>query len=230
MAMSGNALRSKSWSTLVPWICRLGLAAPAIIVAVVAFPRFMSGLAEETAVSMTAYMKLNIDLPRNVYADASEILSHAASNNGEMQELRAEAIEKGGGDANSALSVAIQALRHGPANARGWIELAELLRNRNPNEAAAALALALELAPHEYFQIEPRLIVGAALWDRLPPDARVQLLSDANEAVSDPDFHATLRKLLRVPGGPALVSRVFDGRPEALRAFNRRMTRERLGL
>ncbi|HEY0303178.1 MAG TPA: hypothetical protein VGC36_17660, partial [Rhizomicrobium sp.] len=117
-----------------------------------------------------------------------------------------------------------------PASARGWILLSSLLAEREPMKAAAALTLGLELAPREYYLIPPRVAAGAKLWRHLAPDARERVLGDARSLLTDQHAYPMVRRLLAAPGGPALVTRSFAGRPEELRAFNRRMTRERLGL
>jgi hypothetical protein len=108
--------------------------------------------------------------------------------------------------------------------------LAALLRDRDPQSAAACLSLAVELAPREYYLIPPRASVGASLWSELPADVQSRLVADARLMIATPQFHDQLRALLDMRGGPALVTRAFAGHPDKLRAFNRALASEKLGL
>ncbi len=213
------------------WLARLILLGPAIAVTFAAVPRLVSGLALEAAFPPTAYMVINIAMPEHTYAQSAQILSHASLGDGETQLLRAEAAERTRPKSPDAvIPLAERALSYAPADARGWIVLAEALRPQDPRKAAAALTLAIELAPREYFLIVPRVLAGAPLWAYLPQETRDTLLGDARFLVQDRNFHAALRSLLAVEGGPQLVTRALAGHPDQIRALNRELAHERMGL
>lgn len=211
------------------WLTRFALALPALAILTAAVPRLVSGLAQETAFPATAYIAMNVALPPPSYNATAQVLSHAPLADGETQIARAEAANRVHEPAGVTIPVVKAALTHAPASARGWILFAELLRQRDPKEGAAALSLAIELAPHEYYLISPRVQAGAPLWNYLPQDARETLLDDTHLLIANSEFHQTLRALLRAPGGPALVTRALAGHPDELRALNRSLARERLG-
>jgi hypothetical protein len=56
------------------------------------------------------------------------------------------------------------------------------------------------------------------------------LLMDAHILVTDPELRPMLTALIRAPGGSELITRLCAGRPGNLRAQNRELVRERLGL
>jgi len=211
------------------WPLRLALLLPAIAVLFAALPRFISGLALEAAFPAPAYMQMNVPLPKNYYGDAAQILSHAPSSDGDTQLWRAEALLRNGRP-DEAEPVAAAALSRDPASARGWIVLSETLQKRDPQKAAAALALSLELAPREYFLMPPQMQAGAPLWRYLPPNAQDRLVEDARWLIGIEQLRPALRDLLATEGGPALVTRAFAGHSNELRALNRELARERLGL
>lgn len=211
------------------WLPRIALIAPAVLIVLAAIPRLVSGLAEETAFPAEPYMQMNVPLVRKYYADTTYILSHAPGSDGDTQMWRAEAL-LGSGDPNKAAHVAQGALMHAPSSARGWIVLAGALERSNPEKAAHALSLSLLLAPREYFLIPPRVQIGAALWDRLPKSAQDRLLDDVRWLIANPDLRPAVHRLLMVKGGPALVTRALMDEPHELRALNRSLARDRLGM
>ncbi|HWF63439.1 MAG TPA: hypothetical protein VN685_02385, partial [Rhizomicrobium sp.] len=129
-----------------------------------------------------------------------------------------------------ALSIVEDGLSHAPADARGWILLASLLKDRDPQGAAKALALAFELAPLEYYLIVPRTALGAQLWDHLSNPERRKILSDAHAIAVNPARRDDLRVLLDTPAGATLVTRALGNDPEGIRKLNRDLAREALHL
>lgn len=212
------------------WTARLAPLGVIGVISGIAIAHLWDGLAQEAAARQIAYMKIGIPLSADDYRAASAILSHASNNNGEVGTLWVEAQLRGGAPLENLGTFAEGAAGHAPAQARAWLAVAETEEGTNPTRAAAAVQLALELAPHEYYLMLPMLEAAAPIWEKLPKDAQRQLVGYAVNAVDDPRLRVGLAELLRKPGARALISHAFDGRPDALRAFNRRLTRERLGL
>lgn len=211
------------------WPLRIALIAPAFLIMLAAIPRLVSGLAEETAFPAEPYMQMNVPLVPKYYSDSAYILSHAPQSDGDTQMWRAEALLRSG-DAKDAASVAQNALMRVPSSARGWMVLAGALAASDPKKAADALSLSLMLGPREYFLIPPRVRVGAPLWPRLAKSAQDRLLDDVRWLVANPDLRPAVHELLMVNGGPALVTRALAEDPHELRALNRSLARDRLGL
>lgn len=220
--MTAQAGRAKLWAL------RLVLVLPALVVALAAAPRLVSGLVQEAVFPVPAYLVINAPMPQRSYGKTAVVLAQAPLADGEIQALRAEAALRGGVSAARAAPVAEAALARAPAYARGWITLAALLTLDDPKRAAAALALSVEIAPHEYYLIAPRVLAAAPLWAELPQSTRVMLLDDTRTVIEDRSFHRTLLALLGEKGGPALVTRALAGHPHELRALNRALARERL--
>lgn len=212
------------------WPLRILSLAPALIVCAVAGAHFKDGAALEAAAPQIAYIQIDDALSAQSYGTAAAALTQASSADGEAALLRAEALLDGGASSDAALAVARTGIAAAPGSARGWITLARILGPHNPKDGAAALSIALMLARHDYYLIAPRAEAGAMVWPELSAGARAQILDDASRIVADPEFHAALAVLLKTSGGPALLTRVFKGNPDALRAFNRNLARERLGL
>ncbi|MGB8363043.1 MAG: hypothetical protein ACLQUZ_06730 [Rhizomicrobium sp.] len=212
------------------WFGRLAMLLPACVVIILAVPRLLSGFALEAAFPATAYLAMNVPLPQTTDRSIVQILSHAPVADGETQVLRAEAAADGQFSPATTIEMTTTALAHAPAAARGWLVLAELVRDRHRNEAASALSLAIELAPREYYLVGLQARAGAPLWDALPEDVQAKLLNDVRLVAHKTELRSDLWALLRVPGGPALLTRAFAGHPEQLRALNRSLAREKLGL
>lgn len=212
------------------WLVRIALLVPAVLIVTAAIPRLGSGAALEAAFPATAYIGTNAPLPQSSYRAIADTLSRAASDDGETMILRSEAAVDGGQSPATVIPIVRSALLRAPSTARGWILLAALLRDRDPESAAACLSLAVELAPREYYLISPRALVGASLWNDLPAGVRSRLVADARLMITTPQLHDQLRALLGVRGGPALVTRAFAGHPDRLREFNRTLASEKLGL
>ena len=212
------------------WFGRLAMLLPACVVVTLAVPRLLSGFALEAAFPATAYLAMNVPLPRATDRSIAQILSQAPLADGETQVLRAQAAADAQFSPATTIEMTTTALAHAPAAARGWLVLAELMRDRRRNEAASALSLAIELAPREYYLVGLQARAGAPLWNVLPKDVQAKLLNDARLVARKTELRSDLRALLNVPGGPALLTRAFADHPEQLRALNRSLARERLGL
>jgi hypothetical protein len=211
------------------WPLRLALLVPAVLIFAAAIPRLVSGIAQETAFPAEPFMQMNIPLTQSAYANAAQILSHAPPSDGDTRLWQAEALLRSG-HAREAAGAAKAALAQAPSSARGWIVLAGALEGGDPQKAANALSLSLVLAPREYFLIPPRVQIGAALWRRLPKSAQERLLDDVRWLAADRHLRPAMHGLLMVKGGPQLVTRALMAEPAQLRALNRSLARERLGM
>jgi len=212
------------------WILRTLLLLPALVVAALALPRFEAGILLNRSFPATAYIQTNTPLPTASYAQVARLLAGASTEDSETAILRAEAAIDAGQPIGPIITSVDHALATSPLLARGWIILASLLTDRDPQLAVDALTLAYDLAPHEYYLAFPRMLVAAPLWDHLPARMQVTLFDDVNSLADDQEKHSQLRILLSKPGGPNLVVRSFTGRPDALRELNRSLAREALHL
>ena len=226
-AQNSPTEKPRNWTA---WLVPVVTVLPALAILVVAWPRLISGLAQDVAFPATAYMVADVPLPVRAYRQTAQALSLAPASDGETQLMRAEAALRAGEPRAVVAPIAESASSRAPADARGWIVLAEALQRSDPPRAAQALSVAIELAPREHFLVVPRLLAGAPLWSYLPPEARATLLDDAAALVQDKNGLPDLLALLRVAGGPALVTRALKDHPDEIRALNRRLVRARLGL
>jgi hypothetical protein len=212
------------------WLLRIALLMPAVFLTLAAVPRFVSGLAWEAAFPVPVAMSINAPQTPHAYTAAASILAHADPADGEAQIARAQAAIYAGEPSANVVPILEDGLAHAPASALGWTLLSELLSRTDRGRAAVALGLALELAPYDYFLAGRRARAGAGLWEALPDDARRDLLRQTQLLWGDKSLHKELRPLLRAPGGAMLITRAFADQPDDLRAINRMVLRERLGL
>lgn len=213
------------------WCAELAIfALPAILIVMAAVPRLMTGIALEEAFPTTGYLVDNVPMPKGVYAQTAHTLSAARAQDGETALLRAEAALRAGESPSAVLPIAIDGLSHDPAFARGWIVLADALRDHDPKQAAAALTLGIQLAPRSYYLLAPQTQAGAPLWAYLDNPTREKLLGDTLRLARDQALWPDLVALMGVQGGSALVTRALSNDPDELRTLNRKLARERLGL
>ena len=212
------------------WALRIGLLLPAVLVSVLAIPRFVSGLALEAAYPVPPYIAKNVVLPRKSYATAAAILSHADPSDGETQIARAEAAHLAGEPDAQVIPIVENGLSHDPASARGWTLLCEVLQRTDRARSAKALTIALELARYDYFLAGRRARDGAVLWDAIAADDRPLLLRQAQLLWTEPQLHSEIPPLLNTPGGAALMTRALSDDPQQIRSLNRWVARRRLGL
>jgi hypothetical protein len=212
------------------WGFRIGLLFPALVLAMLALPRFNTGFLREKAFPATDYIETDTPLAPATYRDVARLLAGASHDDSETALLQAEAAINAGAVPASLIPEVEHALSNSPLSARGWIILASLLTDVDRHKAAAAFLMALNLAPREYYLVLPRLLVGAPLWAELPDSARAKLLSDIEGLANDQSRRGQLRLLLARRGGANLLVRAFAGRPEVLRELNRDLARGRLGL
>jgi len=217
-------------NTALAWLMRAALALPLAVVVLAAVPRFVTGIALEAAFPATAYMALNIAQSKAVDNQTATILSHASPMDGGTQIARGEAAMLAGQPPQRVIPIVEAGLANAPSSARGWIVLARLLGARDPKRAAASLALAVELAPREYFLVVPRIEAAAPIWPYLPETTRQVVMDDTRRLLASPNDHLTVREILHIPGGTEIVTEAFSGHLDLLRAFNRSLARERLGL
>ncbi len=224
------AVNARTEAVINKSITRFVALLPAIVVAGLAGPRFVSGLAQEAAAPVTTRMLTNTPLALKFYTNASELLSHTSHADGEAQILRAEAMALVEARSSDVYPVLETGLERSPASARGWLIFSGLTRSTNPAQAYAAYSLGTLIAPREYYLIVPRVMAGAPLWNRLSERERQLLVADTRQVLNDINLSSALHRVLTVEGGAALVTRAYAGHPEALRGLNRAMARQRLGI
>ena len=70
----------------------------------------------------------------------------------------------------------------------------------------------------------------AILWNALDADGRTSVLRQVHPIWSEKLLHKEMAPLIASPGGAALVQRTFADSPEDIRAIDRMLARERMGL
>jgi hypothetical protein len=212
------------------WILRFGLVLPALLVVVLAVPRFSSGLALEAAYPVPPYIAKNVTVTRHAYLATAAILSHASPDDGETEIVRAEAAHLAGLPDAGVVPVVESGLARAPGSARGWTLLSELLEHTDRSRGAKALVTAIELARYDYFLAARRACAGVVLWDAVAVDDRPLVLRQIGLLWSEPPLRPGILHLLDTPGGPALMSRALHDDPQQIRLLNRWVARRRLGI
>jgi hypothetical protein len=208
-------------------VYRLLLLAPALVLALVAGHRLLSGLANDAAFPVPVYMAANVRLPPAAYQHAYDALGQASPRDGEALIARAEAGAQAGDADETVTRIVAQGLSQVPSSAAGWTLLAEL-RARGAEDAGGALTTAFQFAPYDYWLAGRRAELGAALWPRLSPETQERVMRQTRMLWSEPGLRRHIRPLLRAAGGRALVTRAFAQSPGDLRELNRWVAREQL--
>ncbi|QKP78204.1 hypothetical protein HT051_12555 [Methyloligella sp. GL2] len=71
-----------------------------------------------------------------------------------------------------------QELRQNPSSSGFWLWLADLRKNRPPEEFNAALLMSQLTAPNEAYIMQERAILGISRWDILTPELRRSIIRD----------------------------------------------------
>ncbi len=221
----GNAL-----PRLGTWALRAVLLFPPVILLLAALPRFASGIALEAAFPVPSYMTVVRTLPINATRATAHVLASAAEADGEAQIARSRAAYLSGEVGPKIIAMGDNGVSHAPSSAAGWTLLAALRTPVDRARAAAAMSVALELAPRDYYLAAWRARTAAPLWADLPADARESAARQVRLVWSDRRLRHQIRSILAVRGGPNLVTYAMKNDPDGLRALNRMVARERLGL
>ena len=209
---------------------RAVLLCPPVILLLAALPRLASGMALEATFPVPAYMNVDRTLPLKTYRATAQVLAGAAEADGEAQIARSRAAYLSGEVGPKIVAMADNGVSHAPSSAAGWTLLAALRTPVDRVRAAGAMAVAFELAPHDYYLAAWRARTAAHLWADLPADARESAARQVRLLWSDRKLRRQIRSILAVPGGPGLVTYAMKDDPDGLRALNRMVARERLGL
>lgn len=216
--------------SLRTWALRVVLLCPPVILLLAALPRLASGIALEAAFPVPSYMGVDRAVPITAYRTTAAVLADADAADGEAQIARSRAAYLSGEVGPKIIAIADNGLSHSPTSAAGWTLLAALRTPVDHARAADAISVALELAPYDYFLAAWRARAAAPLWTDLPADTRKGVARDVRFLWSDRTLRRQIRSILAVPGGPALVTYAMKDDPDGLRALNRMVARERLGL
>jgi O-antigen ligase len=211
-------------------IARMSLAIPALIVGALSIPRLVSGIALETAFPASVYVTMNVALPHDTYVATAEALARADQDDGETKISRGEAeLHAHPGSRDQAATVLADGLARSPMSARGWTLLAIALGREHPRQAASALSMAFELAPYDFWLIGLREQAGAPIVNYLSPETRSALIQETRLLWNDPQFVPLIYPLF-LQGGGKLFALAFADQPNELKAINRRVARQLLGL
>jgi hypothetical protein len=209
---------------------RAVLLCPPVILLLAALPRLASGTALEATFPVPSYMTVDRALPFKTYRATAQVLAGAAEADGEAQIARSRAAYLSGEVGPKIIAITDNGLSHAPSSAAGWTLLAALRRPVDRVRAADAMAVALELAPRDYFLAAWRARTAAPLWADLPEDARESAANQVRLLWSDYTLRRQIRSILAAPSGSSLVTYAMKDDPDGLRALNRMVARERLGL
>ena len=212
------------------WAMRAVLLCPPLLLSIVALPRFASGVALEAAFPVPSYMSTARALPLRAYRETARALAEADAADGESQIARGRAAYLSGEVGPQVIAMTDNGISHAPSLAAGWTLLAALRTPVDRARAAAAVSVALELAPHDYYLAVWRARVAAPLWPDLDVDTRENAARQVRAIWSDRSQRHGLRTILVAADGPTLVTYAMKDDPNGLRALNRMVARERLGL
>ena len=217
-------------SSLRTWALRAVFLVPPIVVLLAALPRLTSGAALEAAFPVPSYMTVDRVLPIKAYRTTAKALAGADSADGEAQIARSRAAYLSGDMGPNIIAIADNGLSHSPTSAAGWTLLAALRAPVDRARAADAMSVTLELAPHDYYLAAWQARVAAPLWADLSPESRDGAVRQMRLLWSDTSLHHNIRSILATTGGPSLVTYAMRNDLDGLRALNRMVARERLGL
>jgi hypothetical protein len=187
------------------------------------------GLGRWEAEPFSEYIAANVRLTRLAYIRAEQALLSTPGADAEAHLLAIEAAMARGQPAAPLLPKVRAALARDPADARGWVIYARLCEPQDLKAATAALAFSFRLAPREYFLIAPRLYAAAPIWRRLSAANQRLLFAEIRAAGNAPKLHRALIAAMSEPGGDAMVTAAYRGRPRALRRLNRLLSAKILG-
>jgi hypothetical protein len=203
------------------WVLRTVIFAPAVVLASLALPRLVSGLALLLVLPVPYLIDANGQLPARAYKAAQDVLAHASNSDGQAKIWQAEAAYLAGSPVKDVQSILIPALDRMPSSPQGWTLLAEIEAAGNPKRAASALGLALQLAPFDYWLASRRANVGARLWGTLSMEESDELLRQTRLLWSEEKLRDRIVSLFATQEGAVLAGRAFANDPDVLRELNR---------
>jgi hypothetical protein len=201
---------------------------PALLVAVLAYPRLSDGVAQSKAAPVPSAMIAGVQLDPERYRYAAGQLEKTTPANGEGGMEAAEAARYAGAGTKDVAGRLRTALTADPASARGWMLLAEATVATDPVMASSALAQSFLLAPNDYYLAYRRANDAAQNWDRLGSDAQRMAIRQVHTLWDQEGAHPLIRPLLLTSAGVALVNRTFADDKDDLRALNRWLATDRL--
>ena len=210
-------------SKTTTWLARGGFVATPVILWICAALRIGPAVAAAVAFPVPTYMTMNVSLPRSDYVRAAKALANADPSDGDAAITRAEASWRAYGSRVDTEKLLIEGLAHAPMNAQGWVLLAEIDANAEPERAMAAFCLSLSLAPLDYWLAGRRARDGV-IWNKLYAECPDAMFRQVRLLWESPTLHQELLLFLARPGAPALIGRAFGADPEGLRAINRWLT------
>lgn len=180
-----------------------------------------SGIKYEEAYPVPNYILINYKLPESSYRAAVDIFADVPASDAAAHILRAEAIDLGGDSDNLIKPILEASLAKSPALARGWMLYAQKMVPEDSQRAVAAMNLVSLLAPFEFWLAAPFSRTAAPLFDTLPANVRRHAEFTAASLWFEVDLNNDLRALLRIMGGPELMTHALSNQPEQIRELNR---------
>lgn len=206
------------------------LCVPALL-AVLAVPRFLEGVAAEPFHHVINSAELGAREQPEAYRAAADALSGAASDDGESLAERAQTLVLSADTDPATLARAralvVQSLRAAPTNPSAWLLLCQIDARRGPGAANPCLANALKIAPYDWYTTERRTRLLADQWPYLDEGVRDKAVTlilpmwTTRFLLNDMTLHGVLYELSLTENGRELLRAGFAGHREDLREFNR---------
>ena len=202
-----------------------------VLLAVLAGPRFMAGVAVEPYHRVIDSAELGEKLSSSTYRDASKALAGAPVDDGESLYQRAQTLvlsaETDPATIAQARVLDADALRAEPSNPSAWVLLCQIDALKSPSDANSCLSKAFVIGPYDWYTSERRMLLVAKEWpylDEAVRDKAVSLVLPMWTLVW-PFNNATLRGVLYelsyTEDGRQLLRAGFAGHRSDLRDFNR---------
>jgi hypothetical protein len=207
-----------------------------VLLAVLALPRFLHGVAAEPFHRVIDSAELGETLPAATYRDASNALAGASADDGESLYERAQLLVLSAQTDPPTIAQSrildVSALRAEPSNPSAWLLLCQIDALKSPSAADTCLANAFAVGPYDWYTADRRMLLVAKEWPYLDDSTR-------NKAVGLvlpmwtlvwPINNATLRGVLYqlsfTEDGRQLLRAGFEGHRNDLREFNRYIIEE----
>lgn len=225
-------------STLSPAKIVIGglLLSVPVLLAFLALPRFLQGVAAEPFHRVIDAAELGENLPAATYRDASRALAGASDGDGESLYERAQLLVLSAQTDLPTIAQArildVSALRAEPSNPSAWLLLCQIDALKSPSDADACLANAFAVGPYDWYTADRRMLLAAKEWPFLDEQVRDKAVSVILPMwaivwpTNDATLRGTLYELSFTENGRQLLRAGFAGHRSDLRDFNRYIIEE----
>ncbi len=208
-------------SAVSRWLLRIGCIAFVLLIVARAFAHFRDGVMIDRAIPVPSYMVAGRPVPKWAYAHAAAALAGADAADGVARIAGAEAALRAGAPDRSQIGPLRSALMRAPADARGWLLLAQAARSSDPHQASVAMSQALLLAPYDYWLAGMRAQIASGMWSALDEDAKSRALQQIRLLWEEPQLRVLLPAVLDAPGAASAFQLAFAGNRDEFITINR---------